>query len=81
MTRSTETRPPGGRSRRAAVLLLLAVAASGCWSGAVQKAAALREEPAAYHAAWSDGERLLLAYEARVTGPGGVVREHRKRTL
>lgn len=41
----------------------------------------LREEPVAFHAAWSDGERLLLAYEAHVKDPRGVVRERRERAV
>lgn len=47
----------------------------------MQKAATLREEPAAYHAAWSDGERLLLAYEALLTNLEGVVLERRERMV
>src|SRR6266852_3302951 len=69
----------GFSTSRLVAPLLLTLGAQGCLTGHLLDAARRREQPVAFHQAFVDGDRLLLAYTALVTDDLGEPLARRER--
>jgi hypothetical protein len=56
---------------RALALASLALLSTGCWTGYLYQVSRVRESVVDYSAAWTDGQRLVLAYDVVVSNASG----------